>query len=225
MTIITTLLIILAALVAIILLLLSVSFHISLKLFKNGGIINGLVEIRWFKIRLFAREFPEEKEDTEEKGDKEDKEKKPDISAEKEKSTKKSKEEKPSTYSKLSKFKWADIKKILSLSGESFPHFLKFFKSLWGSVNLERFDFYLIFGLSSPVDTAKILGCFWAAASAINLSPKADIFAEPSFVEEKIDFESHITFQVRLIRPFMALLRLLTRISVLKLLWEFRRLR
>ncbi|PKL66807.1 MAG: hypothetical protein CVV28_09010 [Methanobacteriales archaeon HGW-Methanobacteriales-1] len=215
MTIITTLLIILAVLVTIILLLLSVSFHISLKLFKDGGIVKGLVEIRWFKIRLFTRKFPEEKEE------KEDKDQKTDLSVEKEKS----KEKKPSKSSKISKLKWVDIKKILSLSGESLLHFMKFFKSLWGSINLERFNFYLIFGLSSPVDTAKILGCFWAAAAVINLSPKADIFAEPSFLEEKIDFESDISFQVRLLGPFLALLRLLTRISVLKLLWEFRRFR
>jgi hypothetical protein len=214
-TIITTLLIILAVLVTIILLLLSVSFHISLKLFKDGGIVKGLVEIRWFKIRLFTRKFPEEKEE------KEDKDQKTDLSVEKEKS----KEKKPSKSSKISKLKWVDIKKILSLSGESLLHFMKFFKSLWGSINLERFNFYLIFGLSSPVDTAKILGCFWAAAAVINLSPKADIFAEPSFLEEKIDFESDISFQVRLLGPFLALLRLLTRISVLKLLWEFRRFR
>ncbi len=215
MTIITTLLIILAALVAIILLLLSVSFHISLKLFKDGGIVKGLVEIRWFKIRLFTRKFPEERVENE------DKEQKTEISSEKEKS----KDEKPSKSSKLSKFKWEDINKILSLSGESLHHFLKFFKSLWGSIKLERFNFYLIFGLSSPVDTAKILGCFWAAATVINLSTKADIFAEPSFLEEKIDFESEISFQVRLLGPFLALLRLLTRISVIKLLWEFRRFR
>lgn len=218
MTIITTLLIILAALVAIILLLLSVSFHISLKLFKDGGIVKGLVEIRWFKIKLFTRKFPEEKEEKEEK---EDKDPKTDLSAKKEKS----KEKKPSKSSKISKLKWVDIKKILSLSGESLLHFMKFFKSLWGSINLEKFNFYLIFGLSSPVDTAKILGCFWAAAAVINLSPKADIFAEPSFLEEKIDFESDISFQVRLLGPFLALLRLLTRISVIKLLWEFRRFR
>ncbi|MDO9046061.1 MAG: hypothetical protein Q7U35_12290 [Methanobacteriaceae archaeon] len=218
MTIITTLLIILAALVAIILLLLSFSFHISLKLFKDGGIVKGLVEIRWFKIKLFTRKFPEEKEEIDEK---KDKEQKTDLAAEKEKS----KEEKFSKSSKLSKFKWEDIKKILSLFGESLPHFLKFFKSLWVSINLEKFNFYLIFGLSSPVDTAKILGCFWAAAAVINLSPKADIFAEPSFLEEKIDFESDISFQVRLLGPFLALLRLLTRISVIKLLWEFRRFR
>jgi hypothetical protein len=224
-TIITTLLIILAVLAVLILLLLIISFHISLKLFKDGGLVKGLVEIRWFKIRLLTRKFPEEKEDGEEKGETEDKEQKKDISAEKKKSLEKSKDEKPSKSSKLSKFKWEDIKKILSLSAESLPHFLKFFKSLWGSINLERFNFYLIFGLSSPVDTAKILGCFWAAASVINLSPKADIFAEPSFVEEKIDFESDISFQVRLIGPFIALLRLLTKISVLKLLWEFRRFR
>jgi len=224
-TIITTLLIILAALVAIILLLLSVSFHISLKFIKDGGIVKGLFEIRWFKIKLFTRNFPEEKEYEEEKRETEDKEQETDISTEKEKSTQKSKEEKPSKSSKLNKFKWEDIKKILSLSGESLPHFLNFFRSLWGSIKLERFNFYLIFGLSSPVDTAKILGCFWAAAAIINLSPKADIFAEPSFVEEKIDFESDISFQVRLLSPFIALLRLLTKISVLKLLWEFRRFR
>ncbi len=63
MGIITTILLIF---LIVIVLVLIIPFHITLKLQKYGGDIKGLFELRWFRIRIFKKDFPEE--ESKEKG-------------------------------------------------------------------------------------------------------------------------------------------------------------
>lgn len=204
----TAILIVLAVLFAVLLLLLLVSFHISMKFCKDGGKLKGQLEVRWFKIRFIRRDFPEEKEEKIEKV------------PEKEKL-----EEEPEKPSKPRKWTLQDIKRILLLFLDSWPEFFNLFQAFWKSIKLEEVNAHFILGFDSPVDTAKTVGYVWAASSLINLSQTVNISAEPSFVEEKIDLNGDISFKIQFLGPFMALLRMLTKKSVLKLLWELRRFR
>jgi hypothetical protein len=208
LALITAILIVLAVLLVVLLLLLLVSFHISMKFCKDGGKLNGQLEVRWYKIRFIRREFPEEKEEKLEKAI--DKEKL---------------EEEPEKPSKPRKWTLKDIKRIILLFLDSWPEFFNLFQALWKSVKLEKVNAHLILGFDSPVDTAKTVGYLWAASSVINISQTVNISAEPSFVEEKIDLDGDISFKIRFLGPFLALLRMFTRKSVLKLLWELRRFR
>lgn len=204
----TVILIVLAVLLVVLLLLLLVSFHISLKFNKDGGKLNSQLEVRWLKIRFIRREFPEEKEEKIKKA----------IAKEK-------LEEEPEKPSKPRKWDLNDIKRIFSLFLESWPEFFNLLHQLWKSIKLENFNVHFILGLDSPVDTVKTVGYIWAASSLINMSQKVNISAQPSFDEEKIDLEGDISFGIRFLGPFLALLRMLTKKSVLKLLWELRRFR
>ncbi len=179
-----------------------------MKFSKDGGKLKGQFEVRWFKIRFIRREFPEEKEEKIEKA----------IEKEKLK-------EEPEKPSKPRKWTLKDIKRILLLFLDSWPEFINLFHALWKSIKLEKVNAHLILGFDSPVDTAKTVGYFWVASSVINLSQTVNISAEPSFVEEKIDVDGDISFEIRFLGPFLALLRMLTKKSVLKLLWELRRFR
>lgn len=202
MSIITTVLLIFFLICILILL---VPFHISFKLQKVGGVIDGIFELRWFRIRIFSKKFPEE--EAEKKKEKESK----------------VKEE----IKEKEKRKWdmGDIRKILKLAYASIGPFMRFFRDLFNSINLENFKFHLILGLNSTVDTATTLGYFWAVTSVVNMHPKVYISAEPSFNQERVDGNLFLELNVRFINPLIAILRLLINKSILKLLWELRRFR
>ncbi|MCK9151508.1 DUF2953 domain-containing protein [Methanobacterium alcaliphilum] len=201
MIIITTVLIIFFLICILILL---VPFHISLKLQIVGGATNGIFELYWFKIRILSKVFPEKKAK---------KDKKKEI-----------KDEKKDGNGKR-KWEWKDIKKIINLGFKAFKPLIRFVRDILHSIHLEKFKIHIILGLNSPVDTATTLGYFWAAASLVNMIPKINISAEPSFNQERVDGNLLLKLNIRLINPLIAVLRLLTNRSILKLLWELRRFR
>jgi hypothetical protein len=204
----------------IVILVLIIPFHILLTLQKNGGRVEGLFELRCLNIRIFKKNFPEEKEEPEEdakeiSSDKTEKEVK---TGKKEKKEEKKKKEKR-------KWKWADFKIIIKLVWESGTYFIQFIGDLLKSISVDKFNLHVILGMDSTADTAIYVGYIWAAASLLNLYPRVHISAEPSFFNQRIDGELFLEFKIRLIRPLFAVLRLLTKKPVLKLLWELRRFR
>ncbi|MDP1553501.1 MAG: DUF2953 domain-containing protein [Methanobacteriaceae archaeon] len=202
MSIITTILIIFAAVFAIFLFILLISFNISLKFNKEGGLFKGSLEIRWFKIRIIHKKFPEKEKKTIEK----------DVDDEKESKT-----------PKTDKFEWEKLKSIFPLLKDAGPHIFKLILTILNSISLEKIYAHFILGFNSPADTAQNIGYFWAVSSVINVCPIVNIYAEPTFNQEKIDFKSHILFKIRLFKPFIKLLQLFTKKSVIKLIWEIRR--
>ena len=204
MSIITTIFIIFAAVLAIFLFILLISFNISLKFNKEGGLFKGSIQIRWLKIKIIHKKFPEKEKKTIEK----------DVDDEKESKT-----------PKTDKFEWEKLKTLFPLLKDAGPHIFKLILTILNSINLEKIYAHVILGFNSPADTAQNIGYFWAASSVINVYPIVNISAEPSFNQEKIDFKSHIIFKIRLFKPFIKLLQLFTKKSVIKLIWEIRRFR
>lgn len=163
--------------------------------------MEGTIEIKWFKIRLWTIKFPEEDEDKKEKIEEED-----------EKLTK-----------TISKFSWKDFKKTISLLIQARVFLLKFFKMVVNSFNLELFKVHIILGLTSPADTASTLGCMWGAASILNIHPKFDFNASPDFKRERIDGNLALMFNIQLLKPIAAIIWLLTKKPVLLLIWNLRK--
>jgi hypothetical protein len=225
MGIITTILLIF---LIIVILVLIIPFHISLRLQKNGGRVEGLFELKWLKVRIFKKDFPEEEKlevDEEEKISEKIEEKEKAEEKEKLKKEKKTLDEKKKDKKEKRKWKWDDIKKILKLVFASGNYFIQFLGDILKSISLDRFNMHLILGMDSTSDTATYVGYIWATASLLNLSPPVHISAEPSFFNQRMDGELFLELEIRLIRPLLATLRLLSRKPVLKLLWELRKLR
>ncbi len=159
------------------------------------------MEIKWFKIRLWTKKFPEEDKDKIEKIEEED-----------------------VKYKKLlSEFSWKDFKKTVNLVIQARVFILKFLKIVVNSFNLELFKVHIILGLTSPADTASTLGCMWGAASIFNTHPKFHFNASPDFRRERIDGNLVLMFNIQLLKPIAAFIWLLTKKPVLLLLWNLRK--
>ncbi len=186
----------------ILLMILIIPFHISLNLNKTGGLMEGTFKIKWLKITLITKKFPEKGKDKDEKEDKdeEDKEKKSEFSRE-------------------------DLTKTLLLLMQSRKYFLKFFKMVWHSFSLEKFKLHIILGWSSPVDTAITMGYIWSAMAILAIFPALDFSARPDFSKERIDGNAFLKFKIQLIKPFLGILWLLTKKPVRSLLWNLKKMK
>ena len=189
----------------ILLLILIIPFHISVNLNKIGGTFKGTLEIKWSKIRLITKKFPE-------KNGGKKKEKGDEIEEEKEKEPK-------------SPFSWKYLKKTVNLLIESRNYIFKFLKISWNSFHIEIVKIHIILGFESTVDTAITMGYMWSAASIMNIHPKIDFQAESDFTTERLDGNLSLRFNIRLLKPFAAFIWLLTKKPILSLLWNLRKLR
>ncbi|MBU4608302.1 MAG: DUF2953 domain-containing protein, partial [Methanobacterium sp.] len=179
----------------ILLMVLLIPFHISLNLNKTGGLMEGTFKIKWLKITIINKKFPEKaKDETKDEKDKE-----------------KGKE-------KESEFSLEDITNTLHLLIQSRQYFLKFFKVIWDSFSIEKFKVHIILGWSSPADTAISMGYIWSAVAIFTIFPSLDFSARPDFSKERIDGNAFLKFKIQLIKPFLGLLWLLTKKPVRSLL-------
>lgn len=170
--------------------------------------MEGTFKIKWLKITIINKKFPEKVKD--ETKDEKDKEKD---------------KEKGKESEKESEFSLEDITNTLHLLIQSRQYFLKFFKAIWDSFSIEKFKVNIILGWSSPVDTAISMGYIWSAVAIFTIFSSFDFSARPDFSKERIDGNAFLKFKIQLIKPFLGILWLLTKKPVRSLLWNLKKLK
>jgi hypothetical protein len=184
---------------------------IYLKLIKDDDGFKADITVKWIAITVFSKKFPYT---TEDKKKVEDREKKKKV---KEKKAKKSEKKE-----KSNKEKWEDFKRLYPLIKPNIFPILDFFIVCIDSIKLQKFDTHISLGLSSFSDTAIYTGYIWAFSTVPNLSSHFNLTAEPNFTKEAINFESEIIFNIKLLKPFFAMLKLIVRKSMIRLMWNLR---
>jgi hypothetical protein len=180
---------------------------------KKEEKFKGSVEIKWLIFKIFYKEL--NNFHTRDKHKKSDKDLKSDVSKDKD-NTEDNKENKNITLK--------EGKEIISLLRKNSDRIFSFIITSISSIKLEKFDTNVILGLSSPVDTVKIVGSIWAFSAIPNSSKHFKLSAEPVFCTEKVDFESEIIFKIKLLKPAIKLINMLSRKSMIDLILKLRRL-
>jgi len=175
-------------------------FKIYLNLNKDEDGFNADITIKWIAINVFSKKLT--LDDLKNKNSE-----KKEIDEESEKSFKEM---------------WNEFKRMYPLIKSNITPIFDFLNVCIHSVKLQKFNTHITLGLSSFSDTATYTGYIWAFSTVPNLSEHFNLTAEPNFTKEAIDFESEIIFKIKLLKPFFAMLKLIARKSMLKLIWNFR---
>lgn len=115
-----------------------------------------------------------------------------------------------------------DIKELVSLIKVNLNPIFDFIKTCLRSVSLEKLYLDINLGLSSPVDTVLTVSRISTIFLMPNLNNRCEVYAEPVFTEEVIDFNSELNIKINLFKPFLKFLSLLKRRSILELIWKIK---
>lgn len=177
--------------------ILVVPFNIFLMLNVKGRKIEGNFRLTWMKIRLFKKEFPEDKV----------------------------KKKKVKKEDKKQKFDIKSLPRIISLLYQSLPHFKRIFKAFLKSTTFQKFNLKLKLGLGSPYDTVVVSGYLYSIIALMNIIPKVSLSLEPDFQNARLEVLVDLNIKIRLFWIVLELLRAFTKKSVRSLLNEFRKMR
>ncbi|MGZ7067702.1 MAG: DUF2953 domain-containing protein [Methanobacterium sp.] len=175
--------------------ILVIPFNIFLNLKIKGVSFSGYFKLTWIRLRLYQKEFPDDKPKKEKKED------------------------------KKQEFDIRKIPRIISLLYESSPHLIRIFKAFLKSTSFDNFYFKLKMGLGSPYDTAIISGYLYAIFSLINIIPQACFQLEPDLLNERIEAGVNLQIKIRLLWIVIELLRAVTKKPVRNLIGEMRKMR
>lgn len=189
-----------------------IGLKININLNKKGSDLKGIIEVNWAFIKIFSKHFPD-KDNVNDK-----------ISDENNHKSKNGDNEIDNEDKEEKKSRFNEFKTLIPPLKENFNDIFDFFLVCIKSINLEMFDTNISLGFSSPVDTTTLVGYIWAFSAVPNLSKRFYLSAEPVFTKETVDFDSKIIFKINLLRPFGNLLKLLTKKSILELVWKSKKL-
>jgi hypothetical protein len=179
---------------------------IYLKLNKKDNKFKAVITVKWTVINIFSKKFPIPDENKKKIENKSIEKEKKEIDQSKEKSSK----------------KWKDFIQLYPLLKSNINPIFDYILICIDSIKLQKFDTHIIIGLSSFTDTATFTGYIWAFSTIPKLSDHFTLTAEPIFTKETIDFESEIIFKIKLLKPFLGILKLFTKKTMLKLIWNLR---
>lgn len=182
---------------------------IYLNLNKKNNEFKVAIGVKWLNINIFSKKFKYNDENKKKIDKKPIKKENKKVDENKEKSTKE---------------KLKDFIQLYPLIKSNIIPIFDFIMICIDSIKLQRFDTDIQIGLSSFSDTATVTGYIWAFSSLLNLSNQFNLTAEPIFTRESIDFESQIIFKIKLLKPFLGVLNLFKRKTMIKLLWNLRAL-
>jgi hypothetical protein len=180
---------------------------IYLKLNKNDNEIKADITVKLVAITIFSKKFSSNNRNNEREENKtiEDETKKIDEGSE-----------------KNNKEKWKELRQSYPLVKSNIVPIFDFIVVCINSIKLQKFDTHIIMGLSNFSDTAIFTGYIWGFSTILNLSNHFSLTAEPIFTKESIDFESELIFKIKLLKPFLGILKLFTRKTMLKLIWNLK---
>ena len=211
MSILSILIIIIALLFIFFIIFLSLGLKIYLKLNKENDEFKADITVKLIVISIFSKKFTFDTNDIIKS-----------LSQIKEEESDEKKEKTNKEDGNDLKQKLNDLKGLYPLITSNITYLFDFIAECIYSVQLQKFNTHISLGLSSFTDTATYTGYIWAFSAIPNLSNNFSLTAEPNFIEEAIDFESEIIFKIKLLKPFLATLKLFTRKSMLKLIWNLR---
>ncbi|MDD2643766.1 MAG: hypothetical protein PHC65_03710 [Methanobacteriaceae archaeon] len=189
MIILTIILIILAIILIIIFSLLFINLHIQINYKVKNTEINAIISIKILKLKIFNKRFNNKQTQNE-------------LSTSEE-------PEKNKTKTPL-KDKINEIKPLIPLIKNSKKILINFLKIIRQSIKLNKFETHTSLGLYDYVDTVKIVGFLSMLNILPNLSKKVSITTEALFGEEIIKSNGKISFKIRLFKPFLGLLKLIS---------------
>ena len=189
MIILTIILIILAIILIIIFSLLFINLHIQINYKVKNTEINAIISIKILKLKIFNKRFNNKQTQNE-------------LSTSEE-------PEKNKTKTPL-KDKINEIKPLIPLIKNSKEILKNFLKICRKSIKLNNFETHISLGLYDYVDTVKIVGFLSMLNILPNLSKKVSITTEALFGEEIIKSNGKISFKIRLFKPFLGLLKLIS---------------
>lgn len=190
-------------------LFLLVGLKVNINLNKENSDFKGQIDIKWAFIKIFSKNFPENDKDNEDETEDEADE---------------IEDEKVNKKNESLKNQFNDFKDMLPLIKKNFDDIFELLLVCINSIKLEKFNSHISLGFSSPVGTVNVVGSIWAFQAVSNLSENFYLSVVPVFTHETIDFHSEIVFKISLLRPAGKLSRLLTKKSMIELIWKSRKL-
>ena len=204
----TLILIILLAIIII----LYIGFSVSAKLKVESSDVLAEINIKWLNFTLYHIDFPKDESE-------QIKEEKTDNENEKDAGD----EEGKTLSEKLEKFLYTikcKINPLVPFIKEAWNPFLDFLINSSKSFKLNLLYLKFLIGFEETSSTALTVGYIWAFASILNIAPMVDISAIPNFEKEIMDMYGEIIIVVYPLKAIKAGIILLTKKSVIKLIYE-----
>ncbi len=199
MSILTILLYIICIILILILicLIIGLKFHIFLDLHEE---FYGNFEIYIFKkIKILKKEISNKKDLIDKKKDETDEKNK-----------------------KTLKEKYEDNKDLINEIIANKEPFIEIIKIIKNSIKHSKTEGSIIYGLESPVDTAKIGGFLWTITGILNLGKNTKITVDPVWNEYYLEFTIDTNFELSLLMTIIKILKIImkkpTRTIVIKII-------
>lgn len=173
------------------------------------------IDVKWLNFTLYHKDFPENKTKQTKKDDGKTKDKKEETDEED--------EEEKTVSEKIDDLKYkyqCKIKPLIPYIKEAWDPFIDFLISSSKSFKLNLLYLKLLIGFEETSATALFVGYVWAFASILNIAPMVDISAIPDFENEIMDIYGRIIIEIYPLKAIRASIALLTKKSVLKLIFK-----
>ena len=176
-------------------LIIGLQFHIFLEFHDD---FFGKIEVNIFKkIKIYKKEIPEKNKEKKESSKKKD-------------------------DNRNIKEKYDENEDLIKDVIENNKAFIQIVKIIKNYVKHEKTNGSIVYGLESPVSTAKIGGFLWTITGILNSGKNTNITVDPVFNQFYLEFTIDTNFEIKLLIPIIKILKIIirnpTRTIIIKLI-------